>query len=74
MKHTRLVVALLALLTAGCVSDRHSVHPHGIPPGQAKKLAHAHASGCGHILVDGVWITVSSGHAHGSKKGKRHKN
>ena len=73
MRHTRLV-ALLALLTAGCVSHGHSVHPHGMPPGQAKKLAHAHTSGCGHTFVDGVWITVSTERAHGSKKGKRRKN
>ncbi len=68
------LLALCVLLAAGCVNRRHSSHPHGMPPGQAKKVAHVHASGCGHALVDGVWIAVSSGKVHGSKKGKGHKH
>lgn len=58
--------ALLALLCLACVSR----HPHGMPPGQAKKVAHAHGAGCGHERVDGVWVSVSvSSHpGHGPKK------
>ena len=73
MMRTRLL-SLCILLTAGCVHPRHSVHPHGMPPGQAKKMAHVHASGCGHVHVDGAWIVVSSGNPHGSKQGKGHKD
>jgi hypothetical protein len=39
-----------------------------MPPGQAKKVAHVHVSGCGHVLVDGAWISVSS--VPGPKQGK----
>ena len=57
------LLILCVLLTAGCLNRRHhsSFHPHGMPPGQAKKVKHAHAGGCGHALVDGVWI-VGKGH------------
>jgi hypothetical protein len=49
--------ALLALLCLACVSR----HPHGMPPGQAKKIGHVHAAGCGHEQVDGVWVSVAVG-------------
>jgi hypothetical protein len=43
-----------------------------MPPGQAKKLVHFHGNGCGHTLVQGTWIAVSSGHGQRSKKNKGH--
>ena len=33
-------------------------HRKGVPPGQAKKGAHAHGPGCGHVWRDGRWISV----------------
>jgi nitrate reductase gamma subunit len=52
------VFLILAGLAAGCVNPHRPVHPHGMPPGQAKKIAHVHGSACGHVLVDGVWVVV----------------
>ncbi len=61
-----IVVACL-LLVSGCVSHPHRVsrHPHGMPPGQAKKLAHVHGFNCAHIFVGGIWIELEAGHVHG---------
>ena len=65
-----MVVACL-LLVSGCVTHPHrhrvSRHPHGMPPGQAKKLAHHHHVNCGHVLVEGVWVELKVGNG-------RHKN
>ncbi len=61
------------LWLTGCVHQHHMSHPVGMPPGQAKKVAHVHAEGCGHVYLDGVWISVStgtSGHSH--DKGRKH--
>jgi hypothetical protein len=61
-----LAAATVAVATA-CVAPRS--HPHGMPPGQAKKLGHVHGLSCGHVLVDGVWIVAASGgHAGRGRK------
>ena len=58
MSYLRATTAALALLLlVSCVG--HRTHPHGMPPGQAKKVGHAHGSGCGHDLVDGAWVSVA---------------
>ncbi|HET9480254.1 MAG TPA: hypothetical protein VFP98_00725 [Candidatus Polarisedimenticolia bacterium] len=59
----------LPLAAAGCVS-RHPSHPHGMPPGQAKKMVHVHGAGCGHVFVDGAWIVVTTSPNPGLAKGK----
>jgi hypothetical protein len=53
-------IAVVAGLS-GCV------HPHGMPPGQAKKVVHVHAHGCGHECVGGNWVTVSGGPSKGHR-------
>lgn len=68
-KHASLVLAL-ALLTSGCATYHGTRHPHGMPPGQAKKLAHSHGNGCGHVHVGGEWVLTTS---HKSKPGKGRK-
>ena len=65
-KYAMLAAALIALLSLSCVSR----HPHGMPPGQAKKVGHVHAGGCGHERVDGVWVAVSVGSHPG--RGPKH--
>jgi hypothetical protein len=62
-KHT-LILALCVALTASCVNHHGWGHPHGMPPGQAKKVAHAHGSSCGHVHVDGAWISISKSRRH----------
>jgi hypothetical protein len=61
----RALLGILAFVLSSCVYHGHAgygapmkLHPHGMPPGQAKKLAHVHAHGCGHVMVDGVWVVV----------------
>lgn len=44
------------LLLAGCVFPVQGHHPHGMPPGQAKKSVHVHGHSCGHVHVNGNWI------------------
>ena len=51
----------------------HSGHPHGAPPGQAKKVvvvesSHACVDSCEHFFLDGVWY-IEAGHRHGSSCG-----
>ena len=62
------------MAVAGCVAhvDSHhgsSGHPHGAPPGQAKKVVVVEAShfcvdSCDHFYLDGVWY-IETGHKHG---------
>ena len=60
----RAFLGILALALSSCVHHHGhygrpmGLHPHGMPPGQAKKLSHVHAHGCGHVMVDGVWVVV----------------
>ena len=60
-----------ALALGGCVAHRHeSKHPHGAPPGQAKKAAHVDAAHvcldtCDHVFIEGAWVVLESGHKHG---------
>jgi len=63
---------------AGCVAhvEGHhsgSSHPHGGPPGQAKKVVVVEAShfcvdSCDHFWLDGVWY-IEVGHRHGPSCG-----
>lgn len=56
--------AILCLLVAVAAGLSGCVHPHGMPPGQAKKVSvHVHAQGCGHVCVGGSWIAASGGPA-----------
>ena len=65
------LVACLTLPSLGCVGHHHG-HPHGMPPGQAKKLGHVHGVGGGHSVRGGGWVGVSTGSVHvGKKTGKR---
>ena len=71
MKRLYWIVGVFAVLSAGCVHPPYSKHPHGMPPGQAKKVVHAHGHDCGHVFVGGNWVT--SIHPYNAKKGKGHK-
>ena len=66
MKRLKWIVSVFAVLSAGWV---HPKHPHGMPPGQAKKVVHAHGHNCGHVHIDGKWVSSSNGF----KAGKKHK-
>ena len=62
---------LAIILTAGAfcggclIVNDHPQHPHGMPPGQAKKIFCSHSSSCNHVcLDDGTWIEISIGHVH----------
>lgn len=68
MKFGAFVLILVAgLFIGGCVVGDHPQHPHGMPPGQAKKFVCNHSSSCNHIcLDDGSWIEISFGHIHAS--------
>ena len=63
------VLALITgILCSGCflIVEDHD-HPHGMPPGQAKKVACHHHAGCNHVFADDdYWMEVYSGHNHGS--------
>ena len=49
------IAALLVPVLSGCVFNRH---PHGMPPGQAKKVVvHVHDHHCGHVRA----VVVSPG-------------
>ena len=77
MRTPLLILAACALLAVGCQHGPHhkpfSKHPHGMPPGQAKKIGHAvhmHGMDCGHSLVDGIWVAM---HVQAAKHGPKHK-
>ena len=72
MKKHALILGL-ALLSGACVHHNNSRHPHGLPPGQAKKVVHSHGHNCGHVHVEGHWVVETSTHGHGSGRGKGHK-
>ena len=61
------------LATPGCFWHLHGRrgHPHGMPPGQAKKVLHVHGPGCGHLYTAGRWILVGKHHP-GKRYGKKH--
>ena len=61
MKKRTLILGLFALLGTACIHHSSQVrHPHGMPPGQAKKIGHAHGHGCGHKQHDGAWVVVKA--------------
>ena len=62
------MLALCLVFAAGCVGHGRAVHPHGMPPGQAKKVAHVHIDGCGHVYTGGAWVVVATGAGRGRKK------
>ncbi len=65
------ILGICVAVTASCVHPRHLGHPHGMPPGQVKKVGHLHGSACGHMFVGGAWIVVSSPHAPGKQHGHK---
>ena len=65
MKLRACLLASCVILAASCVNDRHYSHPHGMPPGQVKRITHHHSGDCEHMLVNGVWVTVSSNPGNG---------
>lgn len=71
MKLKTALLPLLALLAVGCVHHRTvtTKHPHGMPPGQAKKISHVHLEGCGHVLVGGTWVASTGVKARRSRCG-----
>jgi hypothetical protein len=60
MKKQALVVAICVLLSVACVHT----HPHGMPPGQAKKSLHVHGHQCGHVYVGGTWVVSAKNGKH----------
>ena len=69
MKKRYMATATLALLLASCVNHKNS-HPHGMPPGQAKKVVHAHGHNCGHFFVNGTWNATPASPGHNKSKKK----
>ena len=67
--------ACVLLASAGCASHHQYRHPHGLPPGHAKKMVHVHSVGCDHELLGGVWVEHSVKHAkvhkHNAKNRKK---
>ena len=55
------LLGLTVVFLSACIHHHQTRHPHGMPPGQAKKSLHVHADGCGHVLRNGVWVEVSVG-------------
>ena len=51
MRRLFFLLALLAAstLTPGCLIHHHHRHPHGMPPGQAKKMVHHKARHHPHV-------------------------
>ena len=66
MRRFLLVLALAAssTLVTGCVLHHRSMHPHGMPPGQAKKLGqagkfgHFKAKPLGHVHVNSTAVKI----------------
>ena len=85
MKLRACLLVSFVIFVTSCVNDRRYSHPHGMPPGQVKKVVHCHSNDCGHFFVDGVWIIgpAKPGRGHmnsppgwstsGPKKGKKPK-
>ncbi|MHC5065995.1 MAG: hypothetical protein ACYTG5_18700 [Planctomycetota bacterium] len=70
MKRSRTILAIAACaLLTGCIHHHSRSHPHGMPPGQAKKL-HSHGDHCGHVYIDGHWVLVDSAPGHRKHRGK----
>ena len=65
------ILAASTLLSLSACIHTHSSHPLGGPPGQVRS-AHVHCAGCGHALVDGVWIEVGVNHSSSSWSAKGH--